>query len=115
MTIGDSMQKRFFKQPFPPPSSAKRIIARRHCSVNRKEAVWDWIIALSFFRKYELGYEVCRGHFCALKLKKSDNKSLLMLFTKQRLVLFDKKVLFDLMSSGFVTVMRSVRLFVIIV
>ncbi|CAN6974584.1 unnamed protein product, partial [Brassica rapa subsp. trilocularis] len=58
MTIGDSMQKRFFKQPFPPPSSAKCIIARRHCSVNRKEAVWDWIIALSFSRKYELGYEI---------------------------------------------------------
>ncbi|CAF2044099.1 unnamed protein product [Brassica rapa] len=58
MTIGDSMQKRFFKQPFPPPSSAKRIIARRHCSVNRKEAVWDWIIALSFSRKYKLGYEI---------------------------------------------------------
>ncbi|CAN6802277.1 unnamed protein product [Brassica oleracea] len=40
MTIGNSTPKRFFKRPYPPSSSAKCIIARRHSSVNRKGAAW---------------------------------------------------------------------------
>ena len=91
VTNGNSTPKRFFKRLFRHPSPVKRIIAIRHCSVKPKEAAW--VLDKSFDSpRVSLGSKSSVMKFVvasALKFKKSDNKSLLMLFTKQSLVLFD--------------------------
>ena len=91
VTNGNSTPKRFFKRSFRHPSLAKRIIARRHGSVKPKEATW--VLDKSFDSpRVSLGSTSSVMKFVvasALKFKKGDNKSLLMLFTKQSLVLFD--------------------------
>ncbi|XP_059068019.1 CDPK-related kinase 5-like [Cryptomeria japonica] len=88
----NSTPRRFFKRPFPPPSPAKHIkavLARRHGSVKPNEAsipegsesevVLDKSFGFSknFPTKYDLGYEVGRGHFghtCFAKCRKGELK-----------------------------------------
>uniref|UniRef100_A0A0D6QY21 Protein kinase domain-containing protein n=1 Tax=Araucaria cunninghamii TaxID=56994 RepID=A0A0D6QY21_ARACU len=88
----NSTPRRFFKRPFPPPSPAKHIkavLARRHGSVKPNEAsipegsesevVLDKSFGFNknFSSKYDLGYEVGRGHFghtCFAKCRKGELK-----------------------------------------
>lgn len=89
----NSTPRRFFKRPFPPPSPAKHIkaaLARRQGAVKpnevtipegseSEEVVLDKSFGFSknFSSKYDLGYEVGRGHFghtCFAKSRKGDLK-----------------------------------------
>ena len=97
VTNENSMSKRFFKRLFPPPPPARRIIMRRHGFVKRKRAAWVWIRSGDSPRVSLESTSLVMKFFVAIN-------QLLMLFTKQMLLLF------DLMSSGSVLVMRSVRL-----
>ncbi|KAL0645722.1 hypothetical protein Bca4012_044013 [Brassica carinata] len=91
VTNGNSTPKRFFKRPFRHPFPAKRIIAIRHGSVKPKEAAW--VLDKSFDSpRVSLGSTSSVMKFVvasSLKFKKRDNKLMLILFTKQNLVLFD--------------------------
>ncbi|WZZ81210.1 hypothetical protein YC2023_101782 [Brassica napus] len=89
VTNENSMSKRFFKRLFPPPP-ARRIIMRRHGSVKRKGAAWVWI---RFGDSPRVSLE---STSLVMKFAVAINQ-LLMLFTKQMLVLF------GLMSSGSIT------------